>query len=209
MSTFSGLFGGSKYKPQVATYASDPDVQNLSRSREAIKGIFAGMDPNRYTDIRQRNVDAAVAPLVERRADEDRLLGFNLARAGQVGGSQDVEGRKLIDRAATDRARAIEQGGMEAANALRGADTQAEIGLTGGAGGMAAAGSSINDALALLKANQDAALRYGSGQVAGQAMADLTSLYPASRIGAGRARGRTEAQRLLDAVLDPTRRNLG
>jgi hypothetical protein len=198
MSAMTSMF--KRPKVQVARYGTDPDVQRTMQSRQAIQRVFSSVDPNRYADIRRRRIEASVPSVLESREAEDRALGFNLARTGQYGSSQDIEGRKLIDRAAIDQARELELAGRQMADSLREDDTMAELGLTGAASGAAATGSAIENALAQLRQAQGHALGYGTGQVAGQAVADLSSLYPAWRTGIARRQARDAIQRMLESI---------
>lgn len=169
---------------------SNPQLANREALRARIAQAFGG-DRGVLADQAGQGVrDYNAMRLAEESEKAAREAGFQMARTGQYGGSQDLENQKARARIEDDTLRATEQDALSASNTFRANDASARARLEGQVNAGLGSGDAITQALQGLQFQNDNALDQIKGRALGDAMTQFGNLSQAYQLGDARQRAR-------------------
>lgn len=171
---------------------SNPMTAQRQGLRERIAAAFSGrggLADNAGQGVRDYNA----MRLGEESQKAAREAGFQMARTGQYGGSQDIENQKERARIEDDTLRQAEQNSLTASNTFRGNDANAQARLYGNVNAGLGSGDSITQALAGLDYQNQQQLDAIKGSALGSAINQFSNLSSSYQIGDARDRARRAA----------------
>lgn len=174
-----------------------PALAGRESLRSGISTAFDDPARSAISDSAAHGVrDFNLMRLADERAKADREAGFNLARTGQVGGSQDIEGLRDRNRITDDALRSTEADALSAANALRANDAASRARLNASVNSGLGSGDMISQALQSLQMEGDQNLSALRGRAVGDAVSQFGQLAQAYQIGDARQRALLRAREL-------------